>query len=1194
MTATCIACCPHQANIVAIGAKSGLVYIVNLQGSGTITYKLRGHDVDITSLSWCPSDKNILTETAATDLLLASGAKDKSIFIWRAGGDGRYEAQLTLPNIPLTSNQHKIKLNPSVGSFTALCWVESRCLLASSSYGELLAVDLCVGLKKPTWTLLHGQHNRGLFTIAHVPVLSTEKQENWRLNRTFKVWTTAQDRQLICNSVKRDICTLEYNIPTQAGYIYCIAACPLDTSRIAFGAGDALLRLWNLSEPHENTFDIVMLWQKIMSRVTAIAWHPEQENLLAFGTAEGRIGVFDTNNVSKAPILYRQHHRRTVYSIGWGPKPLTKNYALYSCGDNELIYYNPEKTNAQPTVFIKKDCTEFNWKPDFSCLAVGFDDGSILFYDKTLKICGKPIFTVKKAIQCLAWHPDSTATDLNLSPLQNYLAIASNATTISVFDMSAMITELNNPNSIEKKDNDNKNENNEENDNKLCYTLVGTLCGHVDRVVSLAWSPHFSGHLVSVSIDHTAQVWKIDTQELIATFTGHNAPIYCCMWSPLDPDLIITGSADFSLRMWKVSDQKIVIPTLKIKPKKKTNKKNKAKNGTVVSCKEDSIINSLPMDCNQDCADSEATDEAKAEPKNVITKERKNIKSKKPSFLSTYRKTMSDKQILLSTCLKLARNIMNEEKMDIDILENNEIRSIYGNKEDVSKIINTEIEMHNTQGHNMMTAELNLWNNNLRQELQDAASERRLTDFLVSLAPSLSVKIWQEMCESYAAQLVTEDNPMKAVSYLLCIHKIHQAIAIFHDAKLYREAYCLAKCKLDPSDAVFEKILTDWSNHSVHIGSFEDAAQCCIILGDLGKAAKILAKRKDVAFQETAAEIASLAKDEELSKSIADEAVVECLIEFDYPKVRELIEKFPSIKYRWFHVEALEEMKKTIDSLDDGHIVTWLNGKSDINLIQTLRLRYKQYDCANAYNELSAIVDSNVPNSEQSLWLMVSQQIALAAFSEDKQISHIVSALGLISQYEVMYPSKNTEQKTNFLINLLSILEPLVTILADELNLTVQKSYRAFACLGLLSWTVERFETATDNVNADNCVDIATQCIVKTLNDGLDKEAVKYWTMTTEMGKLESSLAENMKNGHKNDIDEGKEKDKSSEDSLILLQKMDTMRKDKEKFIADRVCAPMPILLYSKAMKLSSALPNEEVKDNFAKTVAAAWMVAVS
>lgn len=48
------------------------------------------------------------------------------------------------------------------------------------------------------------------------------------------------------------------------------------------------------------------------------------------------------------------------------------------------------------------------------------------------------LFAHKKLIQCLAWHPESTATDTTYSPYRNWLAIASNETDIKVFDLSCL------------------------------------------------------------------------------------------------------------------------------------------------------------------------------------------------------------------------------------------------------------------------------------------------------------------------------------------------------------------------------------------------------------------------------------------------------------------------------------------------------------------------------------------------------------------------------------------------------------------------------------------------------------------------------------------------------------------------------------------------------------------------------------
>jgi WD domain, G-beta repeat. len=67
-------------------------------------HRLRGHDNEVVSLSWCPVVYNVLQQNnLQEDMLLASGAKENTIYIWRAGGDGRYETVISLPSIPLSS-----------------------------------------------------------------------------------------------------------------------------------------------------------------------------------------------------------------------------------------------------------------------------------------------------------------------------------------------------------------------------------------------------------------------------------------------------------------------------------------------------------------------------------------------------------------------------------------------------------------------------------------------------------------------------------------------------------------------------------------------------------------------------------------------------------------------------------------------------------------------------------------------------------------------------------------------------------------------------------------------------------------------------------------------------------------------------------------------------------------------------------
>lgn len=103
----------------------------------------------------------------------------RSVFIWRAGGDGRYETVINIPNLPLHGSSHKSKLGTMTGTWIAVCWVEPKVLLTASLWGELLSWDLSTNKNKPTCKLFHTYHSRGLFSIAAVPK-NDEISDNWR------------------------------------------------------------------------------------------------------------------------------------------------------------------------------------------------------------------------------------------------------------------------------------------------------------------------------------------------------------------------------------------------------------------------------------------------------------------------------------------------------------------------------------------------------------------------------------------------------------------------------------------------------------------------------------------------------------------------------------------------------------------------------------------------------------------------------------------------------------------------------------------------------------------------------------------------------------------------------------------------------------------------------------------------------
>ncbi|XP_043264591.1 gem-associated protein 5-like [Colletes gigas] len=1171
---TCLSSCPHDPHLVAVGTKNGLVYILSFQGQGTIVYKLRGHDTEIVSLSWCPSEYNVISKNQKRELLLASGGKDRSIFIWKAGGDGRYELTISLPTTPLDSKQHRSKLNASVGTWIALCWVEPNLLLTSAYWGELLSWNLSTMPKgKPTSKMIHAHHNRGLFCIAHVPTIQTNAVENWRTKQRLQIWTLAQDRKVICCNIQEDNVEIEYNIFTQNGYVYCMASCPLDTSHIAFGVGDAMLRLWKLSEPHDTSFDITVLWQKIMGKIRTISWHPEKENLLAYATEEGRVGVFNTNG-NKPPTLYRQYHRNIVYSIHWGPHPNNKmQHVLYSCAEGELVFYNPSKHNEEPTPIFSKEVTEFSWKPDFSCLAIGFENGTTSFLNRKIDLCGYGRFSMAM-VHCLVWHPESTATDSTYSPFKNYLAVAFKSNTITILDLSNFVNQLPKYENYTETDMEKKVD-----DMYKVHEVVATLVGHSHSVVCLAWSPYISGQLVSGSYDHITQVWNVESQELIATYTGHSGPVLCCMWSPLNPNYIITGSADFTVRIWKIASNNAISIQEEIHKKStKKNKKEKIKTNMITDILTENMSGCSISNVSQTVQNLKTVSETKVEKK----------KGDRMPYFTKGPKTQNDKTHLLKSIMNIVRNEQNE---NVDIEENQKdifhyITPLFSEKDFMSFFTNEKCNHAEKNRHNVAT-EMDIWCDNLKQNLEEAAKEKRLNDFLISLSASLSMKTWKDMCELYAYQLINEGNPHKAVSYLLCTHKTYKAIEVLQDANLHKEAYVLARCKLESDDPVLTDVLKNWATYDVRVGHFEEAAYIYAQLRDFSNTVKYLARIRDSNSSLTAAEIARLSGDEILSKSLAEEVINAAMKNSEHNLVRSIITKFPYLKYREVHLLTHQELEKIIKKdvkLDT--IRMWLNGELKYGLFKELKTICG--DSSSYYNELHQSNFCNTLENEQMLWLTVSYEIAMAISSTEKQqqLKHIVTALGAITQFEKL-DRKNVEDRCNFLIEIIIKLDAKSPLdeesIYTKIDCPVSVSLRAYLCYAVLNWLADNVhEENTNNINVQICIVLIEHLI----EDVLNKRAVKYWSITNNINKLEKQVV--------SDLCKIQENKDEQQDMESLVQELNILKTEKKQLLDELVCVPNPIMVYSKANELASKLSDETIQTKFEDIVSKAWINATS
>lgn len=379
-------------------------------------------------------------------------------------------------------------------------------------------------------SLIHADHKKYIFTISTAfELFATPADENWRNNKQLCVWTTSLDRWLLCTNLSTRCNTCCY--VTFGGIINCLSVSQLDPNRIALSCGDGSIRIWDLSRPHLQNITMTSFFDKVHTKATSIDWHPVKENCIAFSTCEGRVGEYDINNRTKTAVIYSNYHRNLVYKIQWGPLPNSENsdiHGLYSCSVGTLIVHDSMRPNKEPEeikIFDEDHVTVFSWKTDYSILAVGSKTGSVALVNKKFELV-QTLYMQKKSVRCLEWHPLATSYDNGFSEFSNYLAVATNESSIYVYDCSKEDSDLNTQNAV-------------------------VLEGHKNAVRCLGWCPHIGGRLVSSCEEGLAIVWDIKSQTILSTYHSQYDIGPVLVWSPLDADLIILGGK--TLIIWRIT-----------------------------------------------------------------------------------------------------------------------------------------------------------------------------------------------------------------------------------------------------------------------------------------------------------------------------------------------------------------------------------------------------------------------------------------------------------------------------------------------------------------------------------------------------------------------------------------------------------------------------------------------------------------
>ncbi|XP_043665146.1 uncharacterized protein LOC122627757 isoform X3 [Vespula pensylvanica] len=359
------------------------------------------------------------------------------------------------------------------------------------------------------------------------------------------------------------------------------------------------------------------------------------------------------------------------------------------------------------------------------------------------------------------------------------------------------------------------------------------------------------------------------------------------------------------------------------------------------------------------------------------------------------------------------------------------------------------------------------------------------------------------------------------------------------------------------------------------------------LIGAYSEAASLLARRKDVESLTIAAKLALLSNESVLSKSLVEQAIMEALKNSDTSLAENIILKFPHIKYLEVQVKVFKELKKILEKrIEEGTIYTWLKGELEDGILQIFedhREEYKAY-----YDDLSQYSFSNLIDNQATLWINVSGQLAMAMIcdSMEKQLTHLINALSIISQFEILHRKYIVNHGSSFIKVLTNLDNKSPTeeksIYARKCSLS--KSLRAYLCIGLLNWILD--DTNNLSIN-DQSIQII-QLIEELLEDILERETVRYWSLTNEITKLEAQIVSNL--GKTQKVDENIY---SEDDDMLLLKKLDDIKNEKKRFINERICAPCPILAYSKANELIDKFSSENVIIKFSAKLNEIWTEAI-
>ncbi|XP_052840354.1 LOW QUALITY PROTEIN: protein rigor mortis [Drosophila gunungcola] len=641
---------------------------------------------------------------------------------------------------------------------------------------------------------------------------------------------------------------------TVAFGVRAMAECPDDMNKIALGCSDRRVAFFDISKLSSSCLPIDSVY--VTSNVYSLAWSPNCLEL-AFGTFDGTVGILDVERM-KVKTHLRTPHKKEVYSLVW------QDHYIYFIVNRVFGFFDLSRSKTDPIVV---NCIS---RPSYlsvrgSFLFVGTDDGLLQLHERDSGMDKSWTPFIRQSALFARY-----VTDIAWSPLDsNVFAVAGNDKFVYVMEF-------------------------QQSERKWITQHTFTANAEKASITSLKWS-HTQKHLLlTFHIEGKVCLWNCNEPEKPPLTITYHCPMWCGMFLPTDENIIMCSGKALSVELLNIKDalsgdERNICPkvdallnvkwasksltqpfapalTAADKKRQRRDQRKAAVKPEVepVATKEVKKIEVNETPVNDTPANETPVEELLGalsldkKTNKMNTRECTKCKEREanlpPDSFLTHSRTclyLAQKELNKSALEKLAIVLTEDAaKIDKSVL----MSKLFSTKVMAKELIATELtnlKQSNTRDIAPLCLALSTFK--LREELEQHMANKTLTEWHLSVAPSVSFTLWQDCCRAYAKQMEEKGFIMHAATYLFSLGMQSEAIDLFLANEYYKEALVHARICLPATDPLIKTIINRWLENLEGTGNFAAAALICVLDNEMLRGYSYLRK-----FRNCTPEIAEL------------------------------------------------------------------------------------------------------------------------------------------------------------------------------------------------------------------------------------------------------------------------------------------------------------------------------------------------